>query len=166
MFRLNMALVVAAFMFTMSAASAQHGAVPGDWAVYPFTREVSCRGVRCGSADDFTYSGWIAVTTDNSRPGVAFSCSERFGLSATVSYAPQDLAAMIRSGNDDQFRPKPREGRFVIDGERGELVWFLVRRKDSVAITGKSSTAVSLLAALAGGKETVLDIPGLADVTF
>lgn len=73
---------------------------------------------------------------------------------------------MIRSGNDDQFRPKPREGRFVIDGERGEWVWVLVRRKDSVAITGKSSTAVSLLAALAGGKETVLDIPGLAEVTF
>ncbi len=73
---------------------------------------------------------------------------------------------MMRSGHDDQFRPKAREGRFVIDGERGELVWFLVRRKNSIAITGKSSTAVSLLAALAGGKETVFDIPGLADVTF
>jgi len=73
---------------------------------------------------------------------------------------------MIRSDNDDQFRPRPREGRFIIDGERGELVWFLVRRKDSIALTGRSSTAVSLLAGLAGGKETVFDLPGLADVTF
>gem|GEM_PF-3586474 len=120
----------------------------------------------CGPESDYSYSGWVAVTTDDTRPGVAFSCSERFGLSATISYKPQDLATMIRSDNDDQFRPRPREGRFIIDGERGELVWFLVRRKDSIALTGRSSTAVSLLAGLAGGKETVFDLPGLADVTF
>lgn len=159
-------LLAAALLLAMPTASAQHGATPGDWAVYPFTNEVRCSGVRCGSADEFAYSGWIAVTTDKTRPGVAFSCSERFGLSATISYAPQDLAAMIRSNDTGRYRPKIRKGRFIIDGERGELVSFYVRRRDSIAVTVKSSTAVSLLAGLAGGKETVFDLPGVADMTF
>ncbi len=69
----------ALFSLTATPAMAE------GWSSEPFTQSLDQRG---GAVGDFTYDGMRAWTTNDDAPQIRFGCSERFGLTASITFLP------------------------------------------------------------------------------
>ncbi|MFN7057130.1 hypothetical protein [Hyphomonas sp.] len=109
------------------------------------------------------YSGVIVHTSDTSRTGALFSCSEEKGLSVMFSLAPVDFTDEDYFASSQQVRGMG--GRVIVDGERPrDASRFLYRRKLNVAQAAQPEVAYAAVEALYKGQTTQVEVGGLRAV--
>lgn len=107
-------------MLTVAIAGTSHANISPGWKTESFTQKVDQKASVTG---DFVYSGVILETTDTTGPTLRFGCSERYGLTATVTFfSKEDLP------KDPDVRFKFKNTSLKIEGRDTELVnWVHVR---------------------------------------
>mmetsp|Transcript_14450 Transcript_14450/g.18973 ORF Transcript_14450/g.18973 Transcript_14450/m.18973 type:complete len:137 (+) Transcript_14450:39-449(+) len=89
------------------------------WQAQTFTQSMDQKGSATG---DYTYSGVKVWSTDAESPEIRFGCSERFGLTANITFLPASQAdankgqrLKLRQKNNDAVNRWPRGRARAVD---------------------------------------------------
>lgn len=152
------AAVAASIAVTWFSGPAAHAE---GWNLQGWERTIEITG---SSKDEFTYSMYTLNTTDTDKPGMMFSCSEKYGLNILYSYRGVDFIQLFTSGKSSKLRSIP-VNVWVGDGKRN-VEYFFVRRKDKVLSNQESSQAAAAFRALLRNQTVRIKASGMFDVTF
>ena len=156
----------------LAGAAIALGAMPAvadGWKAEPFTQSMDQRG---GNVGDFTYDGVRVWTTNDDAPQIRFGCSERFGLTASVTFLP-----ISQTDPDKNQRIKLRQmtTTMKIEGRKPESVpWTFVRETRTVQTRSRKHAAMIYNAVVQGQpitikeprKKNVTIVPAPSDSSF
>lgn len=136
-------------------------ALAQGWEVNSWERHIKITG---SSPDEFTYQMYTLHTTDTSKPGVMFSCSERYGLNVLYSFEGVDFMALFQGGESRRMRSVPV---YMWMGETArDLEYYMVRRRDKVLSNQKAVQSSSAMLALLQDLPIRLKASGYFDLTY
>lgn len=97
------------------------------WNAEPFTQSFDQKGK---TAADFTYSGIRINSVNPDVPEIRFGCSERFGLTATITFLPASQSDPLKS---QHVKLRQRTTMLKIEGrDRESVPWTVVKETRTI----------------------------------
>lgn len=97
------------------------------WRAETFTQSMDQKGSVTG---DYTYSGVKVWSTDTESPEIRFGCSERFGLTANITFLP---ASQADANKGQRLKLRQKTTTLSIDGREAERVpWTVIKETRTV----------------------------------
>lgn len=91
-----------------------------NWEASPYTVDVDRRG---SEVEDYTITGWMLTPTDQTKPHIRFSCTDRAGLVAIISPTPE-----LEAEQGTRVSTRRAKTNFKIEGrKRVSSMWVHVR---------------------------------------
>ena len=149
-------LIAAAISITGAGSASAEG-----WQLNSWERHVKITG---SSPAEFTYDMFTLHTTDTSKPGLMFSCSEKYGLNVLYSFDGVDFMELLDGGTARRVRSVPIY--FWIADKKLDLGYYMVRRKDKVFSNQKSGQSSSAMLALLQDVPIRAKASGYFDLTY
>ncbi|MEM8616579.1 MAG: hypothetical protein AAGF20_06550 [Pseudomonadota bacterium] len=112
-------MIIVGFAFILVQQALAYGQ---GWRLEAKQTSIDQRGSAVG---DYSYASYSLSTTDPTKTGISFSCSDRFGLKLTLSLQPEAEGVLQPRGN---VQMETRRTKFEIEGRKSERVaWTFVR---------------------------------------
>ncbi|WP_018147242.1 hypothetical protein [Henriciella marina] len=137
------------------------GPAPDAWEIRSWDRTITWRG---SADDDINYLMYTLHTTATDKPGVMFSCSDKYGLNVLYSFDDVDLMELFYSRRQSRLRSVPIHmwvGDYAFD-----LAYYNVRRHDKVIANQKASQASIAMGAFLQNLPIRLKAHNYFDVTL
>lgn len=149
-------IVSTLFATTSSLALAEEG----HWRTETFTQSFNKQG---SDTEDFTYTGIKTTTTNPDVPEIRFGCSDRYGLTATITFRPLSESDQ-RDNKYLKFRYK--NSNMTIEGRETERVnWTFIKETRTVQ-TRRNKHAAMIYNAVVQGLPITIKEPYKRNVTI
>lgn len=150
-------LLMSAFAITTPAVAA---ADEGHWRTEPFTQTFNKQG---GDSENFTYTGVKTASTNPDIPEIRFGCSDRYGLTATITFRPLSESDQ-RDNKYLKFRYK--NSNMTIEGRETERVnWTFIKETRTIQ-TRRNKHAAMIYNAVVQGLPITIKEPYKRNITL
>lgn len=150
-------LVIGALTLTASTLAAADDA---QWRTETFEQTFNKQG---GDSENFTYTGVKTTSTNPDVPEIRFGCSDRYGLTATITFRPLSEADQ-RDNKYLKFRYK--NSNMTIEGRETERVnWTFIKETRTVQ-TRRNMHAAMIYNAVAQGLAITIKEPYKRNITI
>ena len=144
------------FATTSSLALADEG----HWRPETFTQSFNKQG---SDTEDFTYTGIKTTSTNPDVPEIRFGCSDRYGLTATITFRPLSESDQ-RDNKYLKFRYK--NSNMTIEGRETERVnWTFIKETRTVQ-TRRNKHAAMIYNAIVEQRPVTIKEPYKRNVTL
>ncbi len=151
------AVLIGALAISTTAFAA---ADEGNWRTETFTQEFNKQGT---DTEDFVYTGIKTASTNPDVPEIRFGCSERYGLTATITFRPLSEADQ-RDNKYLKFRYK--NSNMTIEGRETERVnWTFIKETRTVQ-TRRNKHAAMIYNAVVQGLPITIKEPYKRNITI
>ncbi|MEM7638199.1 MAG: hypothetical protein AAF269_03970 [Pseudomonadota bacterium] len=115
------------------------------WRVQSFTQSMDQKGSATG---DYTYGGLKVWTIDQNQPEIRFGCSDRYGLTANITFLP---ASQVNPNKGQRIKLRQMTTNMTIEGRAAERVpWTVVKETRTVQTRSSKHAAMIYNAVIQG----------------
>lgn len=144
----------------LASLSAEAFSEEASWDLERVTQSMDVKG---SANEDYSYESLIARTTDASKPELRFGCSERYGLTATITFLPANDADPRKNS---RIKLRQKTTNMTIEGRETERVpWTVVKETRTVQARSSKHAAMIYNAVIQGLSITIKE-PYKDDVTI
>lgn len=137
MYRTLSSLSLAVIASTLPLSAETIAAPASGWKAESFEQSMDHKGKAAG---DFVYTGVRIWSTDETQPQIRFGCSERFGLTANLTFMP---ASDAKPASNDRLRIRQMTSNMTIEGrDTVRVPWTVVKETRTVQTRGGKHAAM------------------------
>ena len=130
------------------------------WRVERFTQSMDQKASATG---DFVYSGVKVSSRDRDAPEIRFGCSDRYGLTATLTFLPLSQADPNKSS---RVKLRQKTTNLTIEGREAERVPWTVVKETRTVQTRSSKHAAMIYNAVVQQLPFTIKEPYKKDITI
>jgi hypothetical protein len=140
--------------YGVATAQSQH------WLAERFTQSMDQKG---SAAGDYTYSGVKVASRNPDVPEIRFGCSERYGLTATLTFLPLSQAD---PAPNSRFKLRQKTTNLKIEGRETERVPWTVIKETRTVQTRSGKHAAMIYNAVVQQRPFVVKEPYKKEITI